>query len=92
MDTCIYIRNLIAATIPEFEVVWVKTLCDNQKRSDVAVAFVFLPRRMIFIIKANEMHNFLNLFYKVLYMFRTGPLSIVRSISTPYTRNRYLSC
>ena len=42
--------------------------------------------------KANEMHNFLNLFNKVLYMFRTGPLSIIRSISTLYTRNRYLSC
>jgi len=38
------------------------------------------------------MHNFSNLFAKVLYMFRTGPLSIIRSISTLYTRNRYLSC
>jgi hypothetical protein len=46
----------------------------------------------ILIIKANEMHNFSNLFDKVLYMFRTGPLSIIRSISTLYTRNRYLSC
>jgi len=31
-------------------------------------------------------------FDKVLYMFRTGPLSIIRSISTLYTDNRYLSC
>jgi len=46
----------------------------------------------ILIIKANEMHYFSYLFDKVLYMFRTGPLSIIRSISTLYTRNRYLSC
>jgi len=37
------------------------------------------------------MKNFSNLFYKVLYTFQTGPLSIIRSISTLYTRNRYLS-
>jgi len=42
---------------------------------------------MILIIKANEMHYFLNLFDKVLYMFRTYPLSVIRSISTLYTRN-----
>jgi len=33
------------------------------------------------------MHCFSNLFDKVLYMFRTGPLSIIRSISTLFTRN-----
>ena len=44
------------------------------------------------IIKANEMHNVSNLFYKVLYVFRTGPLSIIRSISTLYTCNRFLPC
>ena len=38
------------------------------------------------------MQYFSNLFDKVLYMFRTGPLSIIRSISTLYARNRYLSC
>jgi len=38
------------------------------------------------------MHYFSNLFDKVLYMFRIGPLSIIRSIWTLYTRNRYLSC
>jgi len=38
------------------------------------------------------MHYFSNLFDKVLYMFRTGPLSIIRSISTLYTHNSYLSC
>ena len=30
------------------------------------------------------MHNFSNLFDKVLYMFRTGPLSIIRSLNTVY--------
>jgi len=42
--------------------------------------FVFL------IIKVNEMHYFSHLFDKVLYMFRTSPLSIIRSISTLYTQ------
>jgi len=32
------------------------------------------------------MHCFSNLFDKVLYMFRTGPLSIIRIISTLYTQ------
>ena len=36
----------------------------------------------IIIMQANEMHSFPNLFDKVIYMFRTGPLSIIRSIST----------
>jgi hypothetical protein len=31
MDTCRYVRNLTVATIPDFVVVWVKTLCANQK-------------------------------------------------------------
>jgi len=38
------------------------------------------------------MHYFSNLFDKVPYMFRGVSLSIIRSISTLYTRNRYLSC
>ena len=46
----------------------------------------------ILIMKDNEMHYFSDLFDKVLYMFRAGPLSIIRSISTLYTRNRYLPC
>jgi len=33
-------------------------------------------------MKANEMHYFSYLFDKVFYMFRTGPLSITRIIST----------
>jgi hypothetical protein len=44
------------------------------------------------IIKANEMHYFSYLFDKVLYMFQTSPLSIISSITTLFTRNRYLSC
>jgi len=46
----------------------------------------------ILIIKANEMRYFSDLFDNVqLYMFRTGPLSIIRSNSTLYTSNTYLS-
>ena len=37
------------------------------------------------------MQYFSNLLDTVLYIFRTGPLSIIRSISTLYTRNSYLS-
>jgi len=37
------------------------------------------------------MYYFSNLFDKVLYMFRTGPLSVIRHISTLCTRNKYLS-
>jgi hypothetical protein len=40
----------------------------------------------ILIMKANEMHNFSYLFDKVLYMFRTCPVSIIRSISALYTQ------
>ena len=39
-------------------------------------------------MKANRMHYFSNLFDKVLYMFRTGPLSIIRIISTLYTQQQ----
>jgi len=45
----------------------------------------------ILIMKANKMHYFSNLFAKVLYMFWTCLLSVIRSISTLYTRSRYLS-
>jgi len=37
-------------------------------------------------MKADEMHCSSDLFDKVLYMFQTGPLSNIRSISTLYTR------
>jgi len=37
------------------------------------------------------MHYLSYLFDKVLYMFRTDPLSFIWSISTLYTRNRHLS-
>ena len=45
----------------------------------------------ILIMKANEMHCLSDLFDKALYMFRTCPLSIIRSVSTLNTRKRYLS-
>jgi len=38
------------------------------------------------------MHIFSDLFDKLLYVFRTGPLTINRSISTLCICNRYLSC
>jgi len=37
-------------------------------------------------MKANKMHYLSDLFDKALYMFQTGPLSIIRSISTLYTQ------
>jgi len=43
-------------------------------------------------MKTNEINYFSDLFDKLLYMFRTCPLSIIGSLSTLYTRNRYLSC
>ena len=43
------------------------------------------------IMKANEMHYFSNLFDKVLYMFWTCALSIIRSVSMLSTCNRYFS-
>jgi hypothetical protein len=46
----------------------------------------------LLILKANKMHYFSNLFDKVLYMFRTGPLTIIKSIATLHTRSRYMSC
>jgi len=50
--------------------------------------FFHIPQKdsvpWILIIKANKMHYFSNLFDKVLYMFGTGPLSIIMSISTLY--------
>jgi len=49
-------------------------------------------RLLILIMKASGMHFFSDLFDKVLYLFRTISLSIIRSISTLYKRNRYLSC
>jgi len=43
-------------------------------------------------MKAKEMHHFSDLFDEVFYLFRTGPPSIIRGMSTLYTHNRYLSC
>ena len=52
---------------------------------------VFFTNGFFLIMKANEMQCFSDIFDKVLCMFRTIPLSTIRSISTLYTRNRYLS-
>jgi hypothetical protein len=50
-----------------------------------------IQKQILFLImKANEMHYFSNLFDKALYMFRTGPLSIINSISTLYTQQYML--
>jgi len=46
--------------------------------------------KKLLVIKANKLHYLSNLFDIVLYVFRTGPLSIIRSISTLYTRSRYV--
>ena len=45
-------------------------------------------RRTVLIMKANKMHYFSYLFDRVLYMFWTGPLSIIRSISILYSQQQ----
>ena len=45
-------------------------------------------RLCIRTMKANEMHYFSDFLDKVLYMLQTNSLSLIRSISTLYTRNR----
>jgi len=50
--------------------------------------YLNLLTKIILTIKANEMHYFSNLFDKVIYMFRTGPLSIIRIISALYTQQQ----
>jgi len=42
--------------------------------------------------KSQRDAQFLKMYLIKHYMFRTDPLSIIRSISTLYTCNRYLSC
>jgi hypothetical protein len=44
---------------------------------------------LVLIIKANEMHYVSNLFDKVLCMFRTGPLSIIRTANRTSMTNTY---
>jgi hypothetical protein len=67
---------------------------DNKDQPNFVLTLVDTANQLqgILIIEANEMHNFSYLFDKVLYMFRTGTPSIIRSISTLYTCNRFLSC
>jgi hypothetical protein len=68
-------------SLPEGIVVAIRTDWFSIKKS------IFFPD--ILIMNANKMHCFSYLFDKVLYMFRTSALSITRSISKLYTRNRY---
>ena len=44
------------------------------------------------VVKANEIHYFSDLFDKVLYMFRTGPLSIIRRYSWWWTVDLSETC
>jgi hypothetical protein len=70
-----------------------KEWCVTRKKSfGCTVLYTPQTNSYILIMKANEMHCFSDLFDKVLYMFRTSPLSIIRRISTLYTCIRYLSC
>jgi len=63
-----------------------------QEKSLLAALYYTHHKPILILYKANEMHYFSDLFDKVLYMFRTSPLFIIRSISTLYTCSRYLSC
>jgi hypothetical protein len=51
----------------------------------ILLNYCSLKLSIFLIMKANEMHYFSHLFDKVLYMFRTSPLSIISSIATLYT-------
>jgi len=62
------------------------------KKNSFDQAQVTPKLRISLVMKAKRMHYFSNLFDKVLYMFRTCPLSIIRSIGELYTRKKYLSC
>ena len=70
-----------------------KVLCLKEVVKNCGSVPTVIPEHFL-ISKAKEMHYFSDLFDKVLYMFWTGPLSIISSISTLCTRNRYryLSC
>jgi len=67
--------------IPEHECIsgtsWRNITLSNLTSEDRATWYIL-------IMKANEMHFFSYLFVKVLCMFRTCPLSIIRSILTLY--------
>jgi len=103
MDFCWIVRRQSESETPiylcssQVNDLWSFTLCrmyvDDMVLSQDNLSFIWHSEDRaswyILTIKANKMHNFSNLFGKVLYMFWTGPLSIIRSISTLYTRNRY---
>jgi hypothetical protein len=71
-----FLRNIKARTILD-------QMKSEQLRQETSTRQI---TKYILIIKANEMQYFSNLFDKVLYMFRTCPLFIIRSISTLYTQ------
>ena len=90
-------HSQLALISPEKFINWIITLCINDTvLIETCAAYVCVVQLfdlcMIPIIKAKEMRYFSNLLDKILYMFRTGPLSIIRSISTLYTSSKYLSC
>jgi len=62
-----------------------------QSRFVTASEIYYSRQNFLLIVKANEMYYFSNLFDKIFYVFRKRPLSIIRSMSTLCTRNRYLS-
>jgi len=57
----------------------------------LVIAGSHLLDKLIHIIKPNRGTNFSNLFYGIkLYMFRTVPLSIIRSVFTVHTAMVYV--
>jgi hypothetical protein len=75
--TCDIFLHALAEVGCVYRAVRTEFLCDIQRT---------VHRDIFLLIKTNEMHYFSNIFDKVLYMFRTVPLSIIRSISTLYTQ------
>ena len=68
-----------------------QNICNKKNIEESGGCFLHNKNRNCLMIKANHTHNFSDLFDKVHYLFRKGPLSIIRSISTLYTRSRYFS-
>jgi hypothetical protein len=82
----VYLVNVIDNFLCAFAKLRKATISFVIRHSEDRTSWYILP------IKPNEMYYFSDLFDKVIYMFRTGPLSIFRSISKLCTHNSYLSC